>query len=218
MENTRSKIMDILRRHHEATVEELTHSLSLAPATVRRHLDILQRDGYITVRPVRRDTGRPHYAFSLTEAGEDLFPQHYIRIANRMIDEIVSLQPDETSGKSGQQLAGMIFERMADRLARIYGPRISGRTVEERLDQAVAALGSEGIVFDVVPRDDGYLLLGHGCPCRRVAEQHPDMCTYDKHLLTRLLNTDVEPAEAERDSESYCAYFVRNEAGQALSR
>ena len=76
METTRSKIMDILRRRKEGTVDDLTQALGLAPATIRRHLDILQRDGYITVRAVHRETGRPHYAFSMTEAGEDLFPHH----------------------------------------------------------------------------------------------------------------------------------------------
>ena len=172
--------MDILRRRVEATVDDLTQSLDLAPATIRRHLDILQRDGYITVRPVRRETGRPHYAFSLTEAGEDLFPQHYIRITNRLIDEIVSLDPAETAGKSGQDLAGLIF--------------------------------------DTVEKDDGFLLLGRGCPCRRVADSHPAMCSYDNQLLAKLLDTQVEPTSSQvEDGESYCAYFVKKEPAQVLS-
>ncbi len=218
MENTRTKIIEILRRRQEATVDELTQALSLAPATIRRHLDILQRDGYITVRPVRRETGRPHYAFSLTEAGEDLFPQHYVRVANRLIEEIVALDPDETSGRSGQELAGLIFERMADRLARTYGPRISGRSLGDRVEQVASVLSNEGIVFDVVPRDDGFVLLGRSCPCRRVAEQHPDMCSHDQHLLSRLLGTEVEPTTATNDAgETYCAYFVHKDATPALS-
>lgn len=210
--------MDILRRRVEATVDDLTQSLDLAPATIRRHLDILQRDGYITVRPVRRETGRPHYAFSLTEAGEDLFPQHYIRITNRLIDEIVSLDPAETAGKSGQDLAGLIFERMADRLARIYGPRINGRTTAERISQVVSALSNEGLVFDAVEKDEGFLLLGRGCPCRRVADSHPAMCSYDNQLLAKLLDTQVEPTSSQvEDGESYCAYFVKKEPAQVLS-
>ena len=66
METTRQTILGILRRR-QATVGDLTTELGLAPATIRRHLDILARDGHVDVSQVRRRTGRPHYLFSLSE-------------------------------------------------------------------------------------------------------------------------------------------------------
>ena len=60
METTRQTILSILRRRRRATVDELTKELGLAPATVRRHLDILARDSHVEVSQVRRKTGRPH--------------------------------------------------------------------------------------------------------------------------------------------------------------
>src|SRR3990170_2667617 len=112
-------MLDLLRRHKQATVEELTRALGLAPATIRRHLDILMRDDHVSVNQVRRDTGRPHYVFFLTEAGEDLFPKNYVRLTNRLIEEIVSLEPSDTKGKSGVELANLVFEKMAERLAQL---------------------------------------------------------------------------------------------------
>ncbi len=207
MESTRMKIVDILRRRREATVEELTQSLGLAQATVRRHLDILQRDGYISVRHVRRATGRPHYAFALTGAGEDLFPQHYFRITNRLIDEIIALGPDETRGRSGRQLAAVIFERMADRLASTYGPRITGTALGERLDQAVTILNGEGIDFEIRRDGESFVLLGRSCPCRRLAEGHPELCRHDQRLLSRMLDAPVERLSTSH-TEDGCAYRV----------
>jgi DeoR family transcriptional regulator, suf operon transcriptional repressor len=217
VENTRTKIMDILRRRREATVDELTNALELAPATVRRHLDILQRDGYVKVRPVRRETGRPHYAFSLTESGEGLFPQHYIRITNRLMEEIVSLDSADTKDKSGQELAGLIFERMAERLARSYAPRVSSGSLAERIEQATAALVNEGLIFDVKEQDGSYVLLGRGCPCRKFAEKHPSMCSHDQKLLSKLLAADVEPVTSHGAAdEAYCAYLVKEPSEGAL--
>ncbi len=210
MESTRTKIVEILRRG-EATIEELTRRLDLAPATVRRHLDILQRDGFVRVRPVRRETGRPHYAFGLTEAGEELLPHHYIRITSRLIEEIGSLAPDETAGRTGKELAALLFERLGESLARSYLPRISGASLAERLEQTVAALAQEGLVFEVVPRGDAYLLIGNECPCRRVAEAHSEVCLHDQRLLTRLLDAEVERAWAPEAGGS-CAYLVRRRA------
>lgn len=207
MESTREKIFALLRLQREVTIDDLTRALDLAPATVRRHLDILQRDGHVAVRPVRRETGRPHYSFSLTRSGEDHFPQHYIRITSRLIDEIVALRPDETSGKTGLEIAGLIFQRMAEGLARSYEGRISGTTLAERLDQTVAALADEGIVFEVSPRGDAFLLVGRDCPCRHIADQHRDVCRYDERLLRRLLGAGVALTSVPEAGEG-CAYLA----------
>src|SRR3990170_6857140 len=135
METTRQTILNILRRRN-ATVEDLTSELGLAPATVRRHLDILTRDGHVDVAQERRKTGRPHYVFSISEKGEDLFPKHYVRITNRLIDEIVALSPDETAGRAGSELADLVFEKMAHRLAQRIAPRMQGDTLAERVQRA----------------------------------------------------------------------------------
>ena len=110
METTRQTILGILRRRKHATVDDLTQELGLAAATVRRHLDILMRDNYVSVTQKRRDIGRPHYVFTITDAGEDLFPRAYVRLTNRIIDELVALDDSETKGKSGVALAEIVFE------------------------------------------------------------------------------------------------------------
>ncbi|MCH8950174.1 MAG: ArsR family transcriptional regulator [Chloroflexi bacterium] len=210
METTRQTILSILRRRRRATVDELTKELGLAPATVRRHLDILARDSHVEVAQVRRKTGRPHYVFSLSEAGEDLFPKHYVRITNRMIEEIVALEPEETAERSGPELANLVFEKMARRLAQRIAPHVHGATLPERVHATMAALSEEGIAFDVEERDGEYLLLGRGCPCPRVADKHRQVCAHDQQLLSTLLAADVTSVEpATIGEDGHCAYRVR---------
>ena len=213
METTRQTILNILRRRN-ATVEDLTKELGLAPATVRRHLDILTRDGHANVEQERRKTGRPHYVFSISEKGEDLFPKHYVRITNRLIEEIIALSPEETRGRGGVELADLVFEKMAQRMAQKIGPRIHGSALPDRIQATTEALADEGIVFDVEARDDGYLLVGHGCPCPRVAAQPGPACAHDQRLLSLLLTADVTYVAPEAvGREGYCAYRVRERAG-----
>ena len=215
METTRQTILEILRRRKQATIEELTHILGLAPATIRRHLDILMRDSSVSVGQVRRETGRPHYVFSLTEVGEDLFPKNYIRLTNRLIEEIVDLDAEETRGRSGLELAGLVFEKMAERMAQTYASRVMGATLEERLEEVVNLLSGEGIILEWRRGEGGYYLLGHGCPCRRVANAHTQMCSHDQRLLVTLLRAEVEPVEpATVDEETYCAYWVTEKTAQ----
>ena len=213
MENTRQTILEILRRRKRATVEDLTRELGLAAATVRRHLDILMRDNYISVSQKRRDIGRPHYVFALTDAGDDLFPRSYVQLTNRIIEELVSLDRDETKGKSGVALAEIVFEKMADRVADTYAAQISGKTIPERLEEVTKILASEGMFFEWREADDGYLLLGQGCPCPRIADIHSEVCAHDQRLLSRLLNAEVEAIAVNQENEgSACAYVVREHA------
>src|SRR4051812_34990878 len=107
LESSREAILEILRHRDGVSVDELAHSLGLAGATIRRHLDVLMRDGYVSVSQVRGGAGRPRYAFMLTEAGTELFSQHYVRLTRRLVEEMMALGPDETAGRSGEQLASL---------------------------------------------------------------------------------------------------------------
>jgi predicted ArsR family transcriptional regulator len=211
MENTRQTILEILRRRQHATVEELTTELGLAAATVRRHLDILMRDNFVAVTQKRRAIGRPHYVFTLTDAGDDLFPRGYVRLTNRIIEELVSLDHDDTKGKSGVALAEILFEKMADRVAETYAGRITGKTLPDRLDEVTKLLAGEGMFFEWRKSDDGYQLLGQGCPCPRIADIHSEVCIHDQQLLRRLLRADVEPLSVSQEN-SVCAYLVKERA------
>ena len=218
METTRQQILGILRRR-QATVGDLTKELGLAPATVRRHLDILSRDGHVEVAQVRRKTGRPHYVFSISEKGEDLFPKHYVRLTSRLIDEIVSLTPEETKGRAGGELADLVFDKMAQRLARRIAPQVHGSNLAERVRATAEALTEEGISFDVEKAAGGFLLVGQGCPCPRAgaagtqARPHPaarQACAHDQRLLALLLNADVSSVGPSAVGQAgSCAYLVQ---------
>ncbi len=217
IENSREAILEILRRRDGASVDELSHELGLAGATVRRHLDVLMRDSYVSASQVRGGAGRPRYAFSITEAGAELFPHHYVRLTRRLIDEIVSLGPEETSGRQGAELADLIFEKMADRLAREYAPRIEGRTIEERVRATATLLADEGLDFEVLSDEQGLRLLGRGCPCRRfrgLATALPEgathrACEHDRRLLEQVVGAPVTAlATSELPHDFVCGYRV----------
>ena len=55
MSVSRDSILAIIRRNDGASVDVLADEVVLAPATVRRHLDILERDGLSTIS---RSAGR----------------------------------------------------------------------------------------------------------------------------------------------------------------
>ena len=241
VEGPREAILSILRRRDGVSVDQLASALGLAGATVRRHLDVLLRDGFVSVTQVRGGAGRPRYAFSLTEAGADAFPHHYVRLTQRLLEEIVALEPAETAGCGGRELAEIVFSKLADRLIYECAPRVTGRTLEERALSAVALLAEEGIDFEVelyAPSPDvtaELRVLGRGCPCRRVevgsslrrnggstagdAGMHTGgvECVHDRLLLGRLLDVRVESLPYNAIPYDFlCGYVLQGEGGEAL--
>jgi predicted ArsR family transcriptional regulator len=211
VEGTRDAIVSILRRRDSISVDQLATELGLASATVRRHLDVLLRDGSISVEQVRGRTGRPRYAFSLTEQGAELFPHHYVRLTRRLLEEIAGLDADETQGRNGVALADLLFDKMAERLAGEYASRVHGETLEERVRSAATLLADEGLDFEVETTDDGVRLLGRGCPCLQLSGQQGDhaSCGHDRRLLEQVIGSPV--ASLERDElpgEFLCGYQV----------
>ena len=207
---TREAILNILRRREGVSVSEFAREIGLAGATVRRHLDVLLRDGSVSVTQIRGRTGRPRYAFSLTEAGAELFPHHYVRLTHRLLEEIVELGVEETGGRDGAAIADLLFDKMAERLAGEYTSRVSGETLEERVRSAAELLAEEGLDFDVDVGEGGVRLLGRGCPCLRFSNgAHSLSCDHDRRLLEQVIGSRVTALPREDlPSQFLCGYLV----------
>lgn len=219
VKGSRDAILGILRWRTDVSVDTFADELGLAGATVRRHLDVLLRDGYISVTQVRGRIGRPRYAFSLTEAGAELFPHHYVRQTHRLIDEIVNLAEADTVGLDGSDIAYLVFDKMADRLADEYGSRVAGNTVEERVRVVANLLADEGFYFEVDTDSEGVLLLGNGCPCIRfVNGDRGNSCDHDRRMLELLIGSPVITlSRTQQTSEFLRGYRVPTEDTVNLS-
>jgi predicted ArsR family transcriptional regulator len=206
VDGTRARIVELLQGAEGLTVEALTGVLDLAPATVRRHLDVLQRDGYVERRSMRRGTGRPHYVFSVTQAGRDLTPGHYAGVMELLISELLALTEADTRGKDGGAIAMLAFERMSASLLKACERRVTASSLPERLQQAVDALSDGGLMLDTAPKRDGYLITVRDCPCRCAGSAQETVCQRAEEMLGRLLQSPLRK-EASPGSE-LCSYVV----------
>jgi predicted ArsR family transcriptional regulator len=207
MDGTRARIVELLRGADGTTVEALTEALGLAAATVRRHLDVLQRDGYVEREPVRRPTGRPHYAFNLTRAGRDLVPGHYVGVTELLLAELLSLTAADTRGKDGAAVTLLAFERMSAALLQACERRVTAPALPDRLQQTVEALSAGGLMLETAPRPGGVMITVRDCPCRCAGAAQETVCRRSEAMLETLLGTELQRRDALQ--ADVCSYFVR---------
>jgi len=215
MQSTRWQILGILKRNGNGTVDGIASALKLAPMTIRQHLAVLERDSYISTQEVRRQTGRPHYVYSLTGEGEDLFPKSYYLLADRILQEVQALEGEEISGLTGDEKLNLVFKKMAERMASAYLPQMEGKGLEERVSEAIKILKDEGAISEWKRTGDGYEIFDYNCPYHRIAQSYNYLCLWHQNFLTKLLQAEVIRGNCLAAGEGHCHYVVREDNGKA---
>jgi len=206
VKGTRSEIIELLRRHGELTVHSLMQHLELAPAALRRHLDILAGEGTIEFRAVKQATGRPHYVYSLTEAARERLSTGYPRLMERLIEEAAALP-----SRPGRRVPVIdtLFDGISDRLVADHRSQVRGTTMRDRVDSVTEALRGEGILEDWTKQADGYHLYNGSCPYHRAARASSGRCCdSERRAIALLLDTDVEQVGRIAEGGPCCEYIV----------
>ncbi|MHB1131957.1 MAG: helix-turn-helix transcriptional regulator [Chloroflexota bacterium] len=201
MQATRREILDILKRRAGATVDELARSLELSPMCIRQHLALLERDGLVSPREVRRRTGRPHYFYTLTDKSDEHFPKSYDRLASAILSEL--------KNSDGPERTTALLRNMGARLGDQYAEQLAGRSFEERLSVVVGLLNNGSGLGEWQRVDEGYVLREFDCPYRKVAVEHPEVCDLHAEILVRALDVEVERPENQARGDVRCSYRVR---------
>lgn len=194
MQSTRARIIDLLRGGG-ASVESITAELGLASATVRRHLDVLLRDGLVEMRAERVPLGRPRFVFTISEDALEGLPGRQFRLVEAVLETILALTPRDTRSRSGREIAALVFDKLAARLLAECLPAVTATSPGERLAQGAKALSAAGLEFDVVTEGGGFVVKGLGCPCTRVLSGREE-CPHEARILSEMAGVPLRQVGA----------------------
>lgn len=200
--STREVILDAIKLANEATVEYLAEAADVSPVTVRHHLNSLQAVGLLDARSVRRKVGRPYYVYRLTDKGNELFPQRYIRLNNLLIEELKQQLPPEKVNE--------IFTNVVEKIVEEHRASLDGLSFEEKLDYLIDMLEDEGFLATWESNEGKYLLTEYSCPYYSVGQQHSEVCVFDKQLMIKVLDMPVNQHSCVLDGDSSCQFTIEN--------
>ena len=207
-EGSRLRILQLLQRNASDTVEGLAKTIGLAPATVRRHLDILQRDRLVAFGEVRKKTGRPEYSFYLTEDGQEALPKDYDMLLSLLVQELTELTPNDMEGLNGEQLLELVFRRLSDKVCRSYEQDVSGKDLDYRLRTLMKVLTEQDFFPEAEVVDGTFRISLLNCPFRSVALQNKAVCCFDSSLVSAMLDVEVAQEACIREGDTGCMYVA----------
>ena len=201
MHRTRTLILDYLKEHGEATVDDLAAVLGLTSVTVRHHLDILRTEELVAAPVIRhRSTpGRPQYSYTLTHKAAEHFPKNYCDLAAKLLDEV--------RAQTSPRLVNVIFEGVAQRLAAEAPELVPGEPLPDRLERAVEYLNTQGYVARWEQTEQGYWLHTCNCPYQAIAGPNPELCGMDLALVGNLLGATPQRLSRVVEGASTCGYL-----------
>ena len=164
----------------------------------------LQREGWIEAKIAREQergrTGRPATSYSLTEAGDHLFPKNYDLLNVAVLDAV--------SEELGTEAAVRVLRRVSDERVAAAESQVRGRSLEERVNALKNLYFESDPYMDVEPASDGFYLVERNCPFYNTAMRRPILCNVSINALTRLLGVRVEREERFQNGDGRCVFHV----------
>lgn len=198
---SRRRILEHVKRHGEAGAEGIAADLGVTLSAARQHLTALERDGLLAHRSARGGPGRPKHVFTLTSAGDALFPRAYAELTNELLEYVA----DEDPG-----LLERIFDRRAERRLQRTRERTAGLPFADQVRVVAAVLDEDGYLADFARRDDGgYIITEHNCAVLGVALRYQHACSSELTFLQAALPAATVTRIAHRINGGHvCAYLV----------
>jgi predicted ArsR family transcriptional regulator len=201
---TRQDILDYIRRHGRAAVNDLAAHLGMSKTGVRQHLAILEREELVEAHQEGAGVGRPAAIYRLTSQGDGLYPKKYDELANGLIEEARALL-----GADAQQ---RLMKNVAGRFAKPYMPRLEGKPRIERLEETARIIADRGNVADARWSGDDYLIEKHTCPFWNVATQNSAVCALDVEFVRQLAGADARLSTSLLRGDDCCTFRIRTRA------
>ncbi len=202
MKSTRERILITLVSQPRSTINELADAVGINAISVRHHLSTLEAEGLVAAEEERHGVGRPRLIYNLTEKGLERFPTRYLRLTNRLLDQIKDTLPLSTVTN--------IFTQMASDMADSAVQKARFMNTEGKLDLVKDLLAQEGFIVEWEKIGEQYQIHEITCPYLHIGQSHPEVCSVDQTVISKVLSIPVEKINCVLHGDAHCTYILPN--------
>jgi predicted ArsR family transcriptional regulator len=203
MSDIRNLVLETLLKRQRCSINELAEVAKINPISMRHHIAKLESEGLVTTEVVRQGVGRPHHVYFLTNAGMERFPQRYLTLSIRLLEQLKETLPKKTVKKLFKEIASGMVD---DHTAQIDLAEID---LDDRIELITQLLQTEGFSIEISPLQEGVQIKETSCPYKHVGQEHPEICLVDETIIEKVLATDIEKTHCVLSGDPFCAYIAK---------
>jgi predicted ArsR family transcriptional regulator len=197
-ESSDRAVLDLLRSRGPLGVSQLMEATEVTATAVRQRLTRLLASGDIERQTERTSRGRPLHRYRLTDQGRRRAGANFADLATVLWEELRSV--DDPQIRRG------LLQRISGRLTALYRGRISGSSLDERMESLAAIFRERQIPFEVDRGHELPMLRAAACPYPDLAEQDRTVCSMERLMVSELLGEKVRLSECRLDGQSCCTF------------
>jgi predicted ArsR family transcriptional regulator len=194
-------ILDLLRRTSPLGVAQLAKAMGVTPTAVRQRLVRLMANRLVARQVVRIGRGRPSHRYALTEKGRRQTGANFVDLTLALWQEIRAIEDP--------QVRRGLLERVARRMATMYGRQVSGNTTAERMECVSRIFAERDVPFTVEESGPLPVLTALACPYPELAEQDRSVCAMERMVFSELVGSGLRLADCRLDGDQCCRFESR---------
>ena len=183
----RADLLVALKKGQPMSAHELGDRFGLTANALRRHLKALEEDGLVAFAREVRGVGAPTYSFSLTAAGEALFPRSYVAVLATALEAL-------RTERGNAAMVG-VLESEWRALTEAALPVLEALPFTERHALVAELLTSKGYMAEAVVSSDGDDAIGtlriHNCAVSEIATRFPETCEVEARFMELLIGAPL---------------------------
>lgn len=185
------------------SIDELASRLEISRNAVKQHLVVLEKDLLIKKDALNSTGGRPSQNYVLTENGINHFPKQYSWFCNLMLAEIKE--------EKGEEAFKQFMWRLGAKLAQSLLPQFNNKPTDEKLRLLIATMQQLGYRSSQEQTGLSPQIKATNCVYHDLAQQYPELCEFDRALISILLDKPVEQTECMAQKGCACKFLIKNQ-------
>ncbi|MBK8905946.1 MAG: HTH domain-containing protein [Anaerolineaceae bacterium] len=203
--DVQQQILAFIKQQGKTTNAAIAEELDVSYEAVRQQLRQLEAAQLVVSakkQSAGQRVGRPTRVYTLSAAGDHLFPKAYDELAVGLIDTL--------SAVLGPEALRQVLASLADENVAQWAPHMQGKPLAERLE-VLKGIYLEDDPYMSIDQDQasGELrLVERNCPYLNVASRRPALCSVTISTLSRLLGYAVTREKRFQDGDGRCVFRV----------
>ena len=199
--STHQKILEILKKNHNSTMDSIAKDLGISKMAVLKHLFRMEKDGIIERKSMKKKVGRPVSVFFLTEHGEERFRSSYADTIKSLISFLVD--------HGHRDLAVQFLKERYALMQTEYAKSLAGLTYEKRLEKLSELRDSAGYMAELKTIPSGmHELVEFNCPIFQVASVLEEACSLESMMFKNVLDSDIQTTHRVVEGRGYCRFLI----------
>ncbi|MES2675748.1 MAG: HTH domain-containing protein [Pseudomonadota bacterium] len=204
----------LLKNKGGMTIDQLSQALKITRTAVRQHLSALEKDDLVHLGISRASGGRPEQLYILSPKGRELFPRHYSWIAELVLESI----KQETGAERHRERLKGIGTAIGTNLRKQHPELTNPTQIITKLSEHMEQLGYDATrveeslesripSVEIIPSTEiPPLIEASNCVFHNLAIKDPDICEFDRALLSAFTNSDVDHQTCMATGDNVCRF------------